>query len=106
MTWSDNADTGWHPSWVGTTIDGQLIDGVTIGGGVGGNTTAYPSILEPFIVPAGTTVTATFSAEMNGAEVGDSIVSGLYVGSLMVYDGEMLVTLNNLGIDGPTIYFK
>lgn len=105
--WTDNAGTGWYPTWVGTSIDGELIDGVGLSGGVAGGTAAYPPIYEPFIIPAGETVTVTFSAEMYGAsaEEDDAIRFGLYVGSLGVYDGENLVTLHNDSLDGNTLVF-
>ncbi|GEM_PF-6316404 len=105
--WTDNADSEWYPSWVGMSIDDELVDGVGISGGIAGGTVTYPPIHEQFIVPAGQTVTTTFSAEMYGASVfdDDAIVFGLYVGSLGVYDGENLVTLHNDAIDGNTLVF-
>lgn len=105
--WTDIADSGWYPSWVGMSIDGELVDGVSIGGGIADGTTTYPPIYEQFVVPAGETVTATFSAEMYGASVidDDAIVFGLYVGSLGVYDGVNLVTLHNAALDGNTLVF-
>ena len=103
--WTDIGGTGWHPSWVGMSVDSELVYGIGVSGGVGGGKIAYPPIYEDFIVPAGKTVTAVFSATMEGASDGDTVTFGLYVDSLGVYDGETLAVLSNAGIDGSTLTF-
>jgi len=107
VIWTDTADSGWHPTWLGEYIDGEIETASAIGGGSSGGTIAYIGMSHPFIVPAGETVTVTFSANMSDAETeyDDSIRFGLYVGSLGIYDGENLVTLHNDGQDGYSLVF-
>lgn len=107
--WTDLADSGWHPSWMGMSIDDELVDGVGIGGStLPDGTTSYVPVYETFLVPAGKTITTTFSSTMVGAASGDTATFGLYVGGVEIYDGVTKPRTLRLesGIDGNTLAFE
>lgn len=108
VLWTDNAGTGWYPTWLGMSIDDELVTGTGLNGGFAGGTTNYVGISHAFVVPAGDTVTAVFSAEMIGASAvdDDSVLFGLYTGSLVIYDGTGVPrTLHNEMLDGFSLVF-
>jgi hypothetical protein len=108
ILWTDNAGTGWHPSWLGMAIDDELVTGIGLTGGFADGTINHIGIHDAFVVPAGETVTTTFSAEMLGASAveDDSVLFGLYTGSLTIYDGTNVPrTLHNEMLDGLSLIF-
>jgi hypothetical protein len=105
-TWSDNAGSGWHPTWFGTSIDGELVDSETISGGVSDSYIAYIPVYAVFTVPAGEMVSLTFSAEMFGASTADEDIVrfDLFLNSITIHD-EIFMVLRHDEVQGHTLIF-
>ncbi len=79
---------GWTPTWVGASIDDELVAGVapTIPTG----DVAYAYMMYPFVVHAGETVTMKISASLYGAsaDLDDTALFNVIGSAIGVYDGQ------------------